>query len=137
MQLPATLHVHYPLRFLVWLGLAHLIAVIALMPTTVPLWAKSLIWFLLGISYYRTVRQPWPARLVLRPDGRLLWIDAEGLDAECRVHPSTVVLPWLIMLRLDAPDGRRNLPLTVDALGTEGHRRLRLWLREKAAGAAV
>lgn len=73
------------------------------------------------------------SRLNLRDDGHLEYVRANEEVGEGHIHPLTTVTPQLTIMLLR--QGNRVEPLVVlpDALDTEAFRRLRLWLRWRAA----
>jgi hypothetical protein len=117
------------------LTIAHLLLGIGLSLLRLPLPAKLAIWFILTLSLSRLLwqrRLALPAALRLQADGGLALIDSGGGVMECRVLPDTTVMPWLVVLRYKAVGKVDSLVLPVDALGTEEHRQLRIWLRWRA-----
>ncbi len=76
------------------------------------------------------------AALRLRDDGRIDLIADDGLVQEASVLPDTTVMTRLIVL-IARPTGLSKgkviLVLPVDAVGAEAHRRLRVWLKWRAA----
>lgn len=70
------------------------------------------------------------AALTLHADGRCKVVHADGKCMEVSINPAlTVVFPWLVVLHYRAPGMRGSLVLPAAAVGNEGHRRLRVWLR--------
>lgn len=68
--------------------------------------------------------------LAARAEG--VWLrrrDGQVLDGS--VHPETVVLPWLVIVRLQEPGrhGERAVVVARDSTTLAGHRRLRVFLR--------
>jgi len=132
MRLPVTLPVQRSRSLAVVLVLAHLLAAAAVLPIDIPLTGKLAILASLGTSL-ALIRRPWPVTaLVLKADGSLDLVGADGDEAAWAVEASTVVFPWLVVLRLRSAERVESLTLPVDAMGAEGHRQLRLWLRWKA-----
>jgi hypothetical protein len=91
---------------------------------------------ILVLSLFRRMRtrQELPQALKLLPDGSLDCIGVDGNHANWRIDPTTTALPWLVVLRLRGPTSTRSLVLPRDALGPEGHRQLRVWLRWRITG---
>lgn len=86
----------------------------------------------LALSLTMAVRRShWAAALTLNGDGRLSLLRVDGRSLDCQVERATTVLPWLIVLLVRTAATTEALVLPVDALGREGHRQLRLWLRWK------
>jgi hypothetical protein len=118
------------------LTIAHLVVGIGLSLLRLPLPARLAVWIVLSLSLSRLLwqqRRSLPSALKLHTDGMLALIDAQGITTECRVQPDTTVVPWLVVLRYKTPGTIDSLVLPVDALGTEGHRQLRTWLRWRAS----
>lgn len=133
MRLPLTIEIHRSRRLIAALLLAHLIAAAGLWPVDFPLWVKVAVWCALTASVALTIGRRYPEQLTLHADGRLGLIAGDGSVIEYRVDSATTVFPWLILLLLDSPCGRVALTLPGDALGDEGHRQLRMWLKWKAS----
>jgi hypothetical protein len=71
--------------------------------------------------------------LTLHADGRCVIGRTDGVCDEARIDPeTTTVLAWLIVLHYRVSDRRESLILPVAAIGSEAHRRLRVWLRWSA-----
>jgi hypothetical protein len=134
MRLPATLVFRRSPALIVVLALAHLLVGVGLLATDLSGVGKLLAWPILAWSLLASVRRMSAGALTLGRDGRLALVCAEGEAVDCLVDASTAVLPWLIVLRLRTPAGRKSLTLPVDAMDAEGHRRLRVWLKWKATG---
>ncbi|MDP2810466.1 MAG: hypothetical protein Q8O34_10005 [Rhodocyclaceae bacterium] len=131
--LPITLPLRSSRRLAAALLLAHALAAAGLVPTDLPLAVKLLLWLGLGLSLALTLRHGNAvATLTLKADGR---IGIDGKDAA--VHPQTTVFPRLIVLLAKTGNGTKTWVLPVDALGREGHRQLRLWLKWKASAASA
>ena len=137
MQLPVTLRLKSSSALAVALVLAHCLALLGLMPTSLPPSAKFLIGLVLvlslGFSLWRhAVRRPIVA-LTLKADGHLEVERRDGTIVEAHVHPHTTVFPWLVVLLLKLEGRTIALTLPADALVVGDHRQLRLWLRWKVA----
>ena len=130
---PITLAVRGSRRLVAALFAAHVLAGFGLLATELPLAAKLILsatlalWLLLAVR--RTGRT---AALTLHADGRLSLLCQDGSSVDGQVDPATTVFPWLIVLLVKTAEKNEALVLPVDALGREGHRQLRLWLRWKA-----
>jgi hypothetical protein len=136
-RLPLTLEIRRSRRLVASLLLAHLLAATGLWPTELPLWTKVVLWVALAVSLVVALRRPCPVALTLQANGRLTMIQLDGASVECRVQPATTVFSWLVVLLLESTGRKVRLTLPVDALGAEGHRRLRTWLKWKASGEAA
>jgi len=76
------------------------------------------------------------ASLTLAPDGGVQFARRDGSSSTGHAAADTLVSPWLIVLRLRLDEGgSASLVLPVAALGADGHRRLRIWLRWRANAA--
>ena len=135
MRLPATLVYRRSPTLIAVLAVAHLLAAAGLLAGDIHVVGKLLALPVLGWSLLATARRAPVGTLVLAGDGRLTLMRGDGSERNCEVDASTTVLPWLIVLRLRTAQGLLSLPLPVDALGADGHRRLRVWLKWKATSA--
>jgi len=135
MRLPVTLPVQRSRSLVVALAAAHLLAAAGVLPIDIPLAAKLAILAVLAASFALTQRRSPVDAIVLKADATLDLVDADGTEAACSIESSTTVFPWLVVLRLRSAGRVESLTLPVDALGAEGHRQLRAWLKWKAATA--
>ena len=125
-------------RLLLIQSLAHAVAAAAVLAATIPSWLAAVLLLLIGASLARMRLVAPVAALLLRGDGRLETVGADGTASEAAVHPHTLVLSFLVVV-LYRQDGRlRSLTLLADSLAAEDFRQLRLWLnwRSTAAKAA-
>ena len=125
-------------RLLLIQSLAHAVAAAAVLAATIPSWLAAVLLLLIGASLARMRLVVPVAALLLRGDGRLETVGADGTASEATVHPHTLVLSFLVVV-LYRQDGRlRSLTLLADSLTAEDFRQLRLWLnwRSTAAKAA-
>lgn len=136
MQLPVTLRLKPSPILAGMLVLGHSLAALGVVLTGLPrdvvLPVVILLALSLGFSLGRSVFHPPILALMLKADGTL---DVERRDGSCaaaRVNPQTTVFPWLVALLLRAEGRNMGVALLPDALGREGHRQLRLWLRWRA-----
>ena len=136
-QLPVTLILRQSRFLAAALAIAHGVAALALTRLALPLPAKLLVGLFIALSLFRCLRRRPAAALTLRADGNLEIERPDGSRQEARVLPATTVYPWLVVLSAVAGGRRESLVLPVDALGIDGHRRLRLWLRWKASGSTA
>jgi len=135
-QLPVTLRLNPSPILASTLVLAHGLAalgiVLAGMSQDIVLSAVVLLALSLGFNLRRSVFRSPVRALILKADGTL---DVECRDGSCstaQINPQTTVFPWLVALLLRAEGRNMALALLPDALGREGHRQLRLWLRWRA-----
>lgn len=121
-----------PSRQLRWLlAVLHLLALAALLQADLAWSWQGAGVGLLSASLWSGLRTPTPPTLRAQADGRLLILRGDAWQP-VQLSPSSIALPWLIVLRWR--EGRRHhaLALPADSLDPDTHRRLRLWLRWKA-----
>jgi hypothetical protein len=132
-MLPVTLRIHRPRSIDAALTLAHVLTGLALTPAILPMPLKLVVWVVLAISLFRLLlRRGLPTALKLDAAGRLFLLAEDGAATEYQIDPATSVMPWLVVLRLKTGRTSDSLVLPVDAIGAEGHRQLRAWLRWRA-----
>jgi hypothetical protein len=137
MRLPVTLQLRRSASLTFAQVGAHALVGLALIPVSMPLLAKIALWAALGFSLLYVLR-PCPfISLSLKADGRLELTRRDGVADDCRPLPATTVFARLVILVAKRDQGIDVLVLPTDALGREGHRQLRLWLRWKADAAAM
>jgi hypothetical protein len=136
MRLPVTLPVRRSRSLVIALVTAHLLAGAGLVATGVPAFVKLLVVGLLMLSLGLALRRRPVTAIVLKADGTLTFIYADGREVACEADASTTVFPWLIVLRARSLGRIESLTLPPDALGADGHRQLRLWLKWKAKPSA-
>jgi toxin CptA len=111
---------------------AHLLAVLAVLLSTIPGWLAALLLAAVGLSLSRWRKADLPASLILHGDGRCEKVGADDTANEVVVLPQTVVLSWLVVLRHRQQGRTGAWVLVADSLDAEDFRRLRLWLRWRA-----
>lgn len=76
-----------------------------------------------------------PLELKLYPDGRLEWRETASSWQAVSLLPRSAVGPWLCLLacRAEGEKRVRNLTILPDSLAADDFRRLRVWLRWRAA----
>ncbi|KAF0165008.1 MAG: hypothetical protein FD157_1689 [Rhodocyclaceae bacterium] len=114
---------------------AHVVAAGAVLAATVPSWLAAVLLLLIGASLARLRAVSPVASLVLRGDGRLETVGADGTATEVVVHPHTFVLSFLVVLLYRQQGRLRSLTLLADSLAAEDYRQLRLWLRWRSTAA--
>lgn len=136
MQLPLTISLPAVVyrRLLILLASAHALALSCLWPLPFDALIKLALALLLLWSMLRQWRRcTAPERLCqlsLQRDGRLRVTTQAGASHVARVLPDTNVHPWLSVIWLQLPDGRRHvLTLLPGCLPADDGRRLRVWLR--------
>jgi hypothetical protein len=134
MRLPVTLEVCRSRGLIAALSAAHLLAGVGLLPTDLPVALKAVLWAILALSLVVVARRNRRIdALTLNANGRLSLLGRDGGSIDCQIDPATTVFPWLIVLLAKTTEKTEALVLPVDALGREGHRQLRLWLRWRAS----
>ena len=111
---------------------AHLAAAAAVLASNVPSWTVALLLILVGASLARVRGKPEVTGLVLRGDGELETVGADGTPSAAAVHPHTLVVSFLVVLLYRQQGRSRSLTLLSDSLAAEDFRQLRLWLRWRA-----
>ncbi|MDE2598570.1 MAG: hypothetical protein KGL40_02990 [Rhodocyclaceae bacterium] len=133
MQLPLRLQLKPSRSFLVFLAGGHILAGVAVCLLPLPPFMRAGLVTLLGLLFLRQ----WHAcsrnlpGLLLRRDGKLELIAADGKPTMAEVGDDTVVWPWLVVLHLTQEAGVRNaLRVLPDSFAdADAHRQLRVWLR--------
>ncbi len=129
---PLTVTLKPSRRLLVIQSAAHLIAGLSVLVATIPPWLAVLLLLGLGASLAHMRKSSDISALVLRGDGRLEKVGADGTAKELGLHPHTTVLPFLIVL-LYREEGRSgSLVLLVDSMSDDDFRQIRVWLRWRA-----
>jgi len=130
---PLSLSLRPSRRLALYLAAAHVVAAGAVLASALPAWLTALLVGLVGASLARQ-RRPMPvAGLVLRGEGRIDTVAADGATAEAAIHPHTLVLAGLVVLLYRQGGRLRALTLLSDSLDAEEFRQLRVWLRWRAA----
>lgn len=76
------------------------------------------------------------AALTLRADGRLEVERMDGSRCQAGIESGTTVYSRLVILRVRIDDHVESLVLPHAAIGSDAHRRLRVWLKWKSSFAA-
>ncbi len=121
---------------------AHLVAAVAVLASGIPGWLMATLLALVGASLAR-MRGSMPVTgLILRGDGSLATVGADGdpkgvqgQATEATVHPHTLVMSGLVVLVFRQQGRLRALTLLADSLAVEDFRQLRLWLRWRSVAA--
>ncbi len=132
---PLTIPLKPSRRLLLVQSTAHLVAAGAVLASTIPSWLMALLLLLVGLSLARQRRLPTVAAIVLRGDGNIEIVGADGTANEAVVHPHTLVLSFLVVLLYRQQGRLRSLTLPGDSLAFDDFRQLRLWLRWQSAAA--
>lgn len=121
------------LLFIEWA--AYFLAAVAVLAAGLPTGTVVLLLAVLGMSlvYARRHSPAQSGVLMLHGDGRLEKVGAGDTADELVLHPHTTMLPFLVVL-LYRQNGRSGSLVLLDDSCIEGDfRRLRLWLRWRAA----
>ncbi|MBI5792969.1 MAG: hypothetical protein HZA63_15990 [Rhodocyclales bacterium] len=132
---PLTIPLRPSRRLLLAQSLAHLAAAAAVMASTIPSWLAALLLALVGLSLARRRRSLPVSAILLRGDGNIEIVGADGAANEAVVHPHTLVLSFLVVLLYRQQGRLRSLTLPGDSFAFEDFRELRLWLRWQSAAA--
>lgn len=132
MRLPVTFQLHRSRWLALSLAVAHVLTAIGLMIAELPWPVQWLLWSALAISLARALRPGSVVALTLKADGCLGLVNLDGSVDDCRVSTATTVFSWLVVLRLDCNMQSVTIALPIDALRSDAHRQLRLWLSWKA-----
>ena len=111
---------------------AHLVAAAAVLASPIAGWVAAILLVVIGASLAWLRVRPPSVGLVLRGDGGLLTVGADGTAIEAVVHPHTLVLSGLVVLVFRRERRLHALTLLPDSLMAEDFRQLRLWLRWRA-----
>lgn len=129
---PLSLSLRPSRRLLLIQSIAHLAAAAAVLAATLPAGMAALLLLLIGASLARLRRAAQVDRLNLLGDGRLEIVSPGGTPIEAIIHPHTLVLSFLVVLRYRQQGRWQSLTLLSDSLAAEDFRQLRLWLRWRA-----
>ena len=122
-------------RLLAIQSLAHLVAAGAVLAANLPASMTVFLLLLTGASLAR-VRRPLPvAAVILRGNGTIEIVGADGTASEAVVHPHTVVLSFLVVLLYSQQGRLRSMTLLGDCMSAEDFRQVRLWLRWRSVAA--
>ncbi|MBL8478374.1 MAG: hypothetical protein JNK59_03615 [Sterolibacteriaceae bacterium] len=134
---PLTIPLRPSRRLLLVQVIAHLVAGGAVMVSTIPSWLAAALLLLVGLSLTRQQRLSPVTAIVLRGDGNIDIVGADGTAIEGAVHPHTLVLSFIVVLLYRQQGRLRSLVLPGDSLATEDFRQLRLWLRWQSSAARL
>jgi hypothetical protein len=138
MQLPLRLGIR-PSRVLTGiLVLLYVMGLFALMALNMPGWSKiglavAAIWSgLIAVRHHGLGADPASVReLLLKADGTLEGLRADGQRFEAKVVRHSTVLPWLVVMQLEHLASNRRLAMTLlpDSLSPQEFRQLLTWMR--------
>jgi toxin CptA len=132
---PLSVSIQPSRRLLLIQSLAHVAAASAVLTATLSSWLAAVLLLLIGASL-ACLRRTLPVEgLVLRGDGGLEIVGADGTASEVVVHPHTLVLSFLVVLLYRQGGRLRSLTVLADSLAAEDFRQLRLWLRWRSSAA--
>ncbi|MCF8149134.1 MAG: hypothetical protein K9K30_04885 [Burkholderiaceae bacterium] len=119
-------------RLLLILSIAHIVAAGAVLAAALPAWLTVALLAAIGISLVNLRRVSPAPGLVLRSDGQMEIVGADGTASEAQIHSHTLVLSFLVVLLFRQSSSLRSITLLADSLAAEDFRQLRLWLRWRA-----
>ena len=134
---PLTIPLRPSRRLLLVQAIAHLVAGGAVLVSTIASWLAAALLLLVGLSLTRQQRLSPVTAIVLRGDGNIDIVGADGTVIEAAVHPHTLVLSFLVVLLYRQQGRLRSLVLPGDSLATEDFRQFRLWLRWQSSAARL
>lgn len=122
---------------------AHVAAIVLVWLIPVPAWLAisatlglccALAYYVYAVALLRAARAV--VALELADDGEAAARRRDGDWTPVAVAGSTFAMPWLTVVNLDRPDGRRfgTVVILSDTLAPADFRRLRVWLRFRYAG---
>ena len=122
-------------RLLVIQSAVHVLAIASVLASTLPSWLGAVLLLSIGASQARLRRRLPVENLVLHGDGRLETVGTDGTVSEALLHPHTLVLSFLVVLRYRQQGRPNSVTLLGDSLAPEDFRQLRLWLRWRSTAA--
>jgi toxin CptA len=122
-------------RLFLFQVVAHALAAGAVLAATVPSWLMALLLLPIAISLARMRRKARPAGLILRADGGLEIVGADGTASDAVLHPHSLVLSFLVVLLYRQEGSLHALTLLGDSVTAEDFRQVRLWLRWRSMAA--
>lgn len=116
------------------LAIVHGLAVLAIIPLTIPWIAKLLLGLALGVSAWYAYRgalssSPDCLQIKTREDCEL---GVDGVFQSVRIENHRIVLGRIVVLALQGASRRQMLVLLPDSSAPQALRRLRVWLRGAA-----
>lgn len=127
-----TLTVDPSRRLVLAAAAAHLLAVAAVLLAELPWPYRAVLLAAVAVSLARSARRTAPVGLRCQPDGQLAIGAGDDWEA-VELLPDTMVLSWLVVLRYRCAGRPRSLVVLAGAVADEDFRRLRVWLRWRAA----
>ncbi|NTV94183.1 MAG: hypothetical protein HGA75_02055 [Thiobacillus sp.] len=129
-----TLHVSASSRLRLVVASLHVLAACAVLGADLAAGFQVAILAVLIGSLVRSLRPAPPVVLCCQPDGALS-VGAGEAGQTVEILPDTVVLAWLVVLRYRSTAGTRPDTVVIlgDSLDREEFRRLRIWLKWRAA----
>ena len=122
-------------RLLVIQSAVHVLAIASVLASTLPSWLGAVLLLSIAASLARLRRRLPVENLVLHGDGRLETVGTDGTVSEALLHPHTLVLSFLVVLRYRQQGRPNSVTLLGDSLAPEDFRQLRLWLRWRSTAA--
>lgn len=136
MQFPMNIGLHRSSFLGLALALTHALAVVAVLAPPWPAALKATLLAGIGVSAILAWRRRLQVvdRLRLLDDGRLeCRLAGEEGFVEASLRGTATVHPWLTVVHLEIGGRRRAIVVLPDSMQTEDFRRLRVWLRWRAA----
>lgn len=129
-----TLHVSASSRLRLVVASLHVLAASAVLGTDLAVGFQVVTLAVLAGSLVRSLRPAPPVVLCCRPDG-VLSVGTGEAGQTVEICSDTVVLAWLVVLRYRSTAGARPDTVVIlgDSLDREEFRRLRIWLKWRAA----
>ena len=134
---PLTLSIKPSRRLLLVQLLAHAVAAGAVLASAIPPWLAAVLLLLVGASLARARRAVAASGLLLRGDGGLEIVSADGTASATEIHAHTLVLSFLVVLLYRQQGRLCSLTLLGDSMPAEDFRQMRLWLRWRSGVAAA
>lgn len=127
-----------PSRLLAFLlSVTHIAALVALLPLTLPLWAKlalaSMVLFSLHyhVRHHARLASPASAAMLVLGNAHVSLALRDGNKLEGTISGDSLVTPWLTVLNFLPQDSRfaHSVVILPDSLDAESFRQLRVWLK--------
>jgi hypothetical protein len=140
MNLPLTISLRASVTLAITLCVIHGLAVFAVAASDLSTAVKIVVWISLVLSLWRGIAihalrrgARAPIALTLRRDGEVEIAYRDGVREQVLVDARSTVTAWLVVLLVRGRGRCQALSLPRDAVATDQHRQLRLWLRWIAA----
>lgn len=133
MQLPVTLRLRPSRQLALALLTAHLLALVTIGIIPIAVWARAIMFLLVGMSLWHMTRKLYGDERIVR-----LSLETQGIMAFTRFNEKTTtatvlrqstVTPWLSVILLKLAERLEAVVIMPDSLSKQDYRCLRLWLR--------